>query len=85
MSGKFAGEIDHIVSNPNGYGRAIFDVEMLSRCDEIIITGGSTFGFIATLKAQKMPFYVEGKRLMKECREFNLSAPPTTPQFHAIF
>ena len=38
------GVIGHILRNKDSYQRAILDHELLSRCDELIITGGSTFG-----------------------------------------
>ena len=38
------GQVGHIESNSNSYPRTILDVELLSRCDELILTGGSTFG-----------------------------------------
>ena len=37
------GRIDHVEKN-SGYERAILDIELLSWCDELILTGGSTFG-----------------------------------------
>ena len=38
------GIIGHISTNENSYQRTILDNEMLSRCDELIVTAGSTFG-----------------------------------------
>ncbi len=38
------GAIGHIESNSNFYHRTILDVELLSRCDELVLTGGSTYG-----------------------------------------
>ena len=44
----------HISDDPNGYYRTFLDVELLSKVnDELIITGGSTFGFVAAIKTQK--------------------------------
>jgi hypothetical protein len=37
------GKIAHVENN-KGYERAILDIELLSLCDELILTGGSTFG-----------------------------------------
>ena len=39
------GNITHVYFNTNGYERALVDIELMSRCDEIIITGGSSFGW----------------------------------------
>jgi hypothetical protein len=73
--------IGHIEKGKNFYERTILDNELLSKCDEIIITGGSTFGFIASMKRLKLPYYVNGQRNMKKCRKTELSEPPLTPGF----
>lgn len=39
------GLIAHVSADPSGYERVFLDIELLSRCDELILTGGSTFGF----------------------------------------
>lgn len=67
--------LGHVASNRNFYERAIMDVELLSKCDEIITTGGSTFGFVAAIKANKMPFYVNGQTDMEYCTKMRLSHP----------
>lgn len=56
------GTISHI-HNPDGYQRAIVDVELLSRCDEILMTGGSTFAFMGAMKSLRMPFNIDGQQL----------------------
>ena len=67
------GTITHVHYDPKGYDKAIVDVELLSRYDEMIITSGSTFGFIASMKILKMPYYVNGFDLdMKSCRRNSL-------------
>jgi hypothetical protein len=38
------GTIGHVELDKNAYQRALIDNELLSKCNEIIITGGSTFG-----------------------------------------
>ena len=78
--GKFA-----VWTNPSGNERLLFDIEMLSRCDDVILTGGSTFGFIGVMKSQRIPYYVEGGRSMKRCDKFQFSRPPRTPAGDAIF
>ncbi len=40
------GQVGHIESNADSYPRTILDVELLSRCNELVLTGGSTFGNI---------------------------------------
>ena len=82
------GTITHIIDNPNGYEKAIVDMELLSRCDEIIITGGSTFGFVAAMKSRKLPYFVNGKdSSMKGCLRHSLAYPglSRTYKMDAIF
>lgn len=79
------GKIGHVNEMPDTYERALIDIELLSLCDELIITGGSTFGFMASIKSQKMPYYVEGKRSMPECKVFEFFAPTRIPKGDAIF
>jgi hypothetical protein len=38
------GLMGHVEKDPNAYERAILDVELMSRCNELVVTGGSTFG-----------------------------------------
>ncbi|CAF0871454.1 unnamed protein product [Brachionus calyciflorus] len=56
------GKIGHITYDDNTMYRTVFDNEILSKSNEIIITGGSTFGFVASLRQGKMPYFVEGER-----------------------
>ena len=56
------GPISHI-QNPDGYQRAIIDVELLSKCDEILMTGGSTFAFMGAMKSLRMPFNIDGQQV----------------------
>jgi len=55
----------------DGFRRAVLDIELLSKCDEVIVTSGSTFGWLAAMKTLKMPYYVSGKsdKIMKCTRE----------------
>lgn len=79
------GKIGHVVLDPNAYERSILDIELLSKCDEMIITGGSTFGMMSSIKSQKRPYYFEGKRLMNDCKILRFFSPPITPNGAAIF
>ncbi len=38
------GIIGHIELNKDSYSRSIMDIELLSNCNELVITGGSTYG-----------------------------------------
>ena len=79
------GKIGHIALESEAYERAILDIELLSHCNETIITGGSTFGFIGSLKNQKIPYIVEGRRSSKECKLLNFYAPARTPIGYSLF
>jgi hypothetical protein len=63
--------------------KIMLDIELLSLCDEIIQTSGSTFGFLSAIKAQKLPYYVNGTNQcgdrckdMKGCEKMTLARPP---------
>ena len=53
------GKVAHIAYYSEGYRRTIMDIELLSKCDELIITGGSTYGFIASMKMLKLPYFIK--------------------------
>ena len=74
-------QLGHIGEQNVGYHRTILDVELLSKCDELIVTGGSTYGWIAAMKMLKLPLYIEGKNLttitMNKCVRSRFSEPPS--------
>lgn len=84
------GRLEHSHSNP----RALIEVELLSKCNELIVTGGSTYGWIAAMKMLKMPYYINGyeEAASKTCMRAKLSEPPKRPcnygnvcEGHAVF
>lgn len=79
------GKIGHIAFEANTYERAILDIELLSYCNEIILTGGSTFGFISALKSQKRPYFVEGRRSKNTCKFLDFYAPARSPYGYSSF
>jgi hypothetical protein len=68
-----------------GLPRSIIDIELLSLCDELVITGGSTFGFLASMKNGNLPYYVEGMRYMSSCKRMILSEPTRRPEGFSVF
>ena len=56
--------------------RIVIDNELLSKCDEIVMTGGSTFGFLAAMRKGILPYYVNGNLNMTECKRSVLSNAP---------
>ena len=81
----FKGKIGHVLFDEKAYERAILDVELLGRCDRLVLTGGSTFGFVAAFKSGRRPYFVDGWRQMKKCALFDFSAPSRRPTGEAVF
>ena len=79
------GKLAHVGFNADAYRRAIIDTELLGRCDELIITGGSTFGWIAAMKTLRLPYYINGLSKMRECERVELSRLPVRPKDSAVF
>ncbi len=76
-----SGKAKHTGWNPgddSGIKKALLDIELLSYCDEIIGTAGSTFSFLPSIKSQRLAFYVNGKRSGKQtnCDKMKLALPP---------
>ena len=73
--------LGHVRHDERAYARAILDVELLAKCDELILTGGSTFGFLAAIKQQplhldgRLPYFVNGF----EPRPHSSPSPPSPP------
>jgi hypothetical protein len=56
---KTNGTVTHVVKDPNGYFKAILDNELLSKCNELIVSSGSSFGFVAALRKQILPLNID--------------------------
>jgi hypothetical protein len=56
------------------YMKTIIDNELLSKCDEMVITGGSTFGFIAAMRTKRLPYSVNNGG--DKCTRTSLNDPP---------
>ena len=70
------GHIGHTGSDEKAYFRTIMDLELLSNCNELIITGGSTFGYVAAIKSKKFSYYINGgyvRQKMNKCVRDSLS------------
>jgi hypothetical protein len=83
------GVIGHIITRdnslhvPDAYRRTVLDNELLSRCDELIITAGSTYGMIAALRSGRMPLFFSGMRGARQCERMSLGHRlPTTPRYN---
>ena len=77
--------IRHVERDVNAYPRTIIDIELLSRCDQLIMTGGSTFGFIAAMKSQRTPYYVNGRANMSACQLHEHANPSLNDRGLAVF
>jgi hypothetical protein len=69
--------LGHIAHDKQSFYRAMLDVELLSLCNEIIVTGGSTFGWVAAMKSLKLPLFINGQNRMDKCLRSKLSEPPS--------
>jgi predicted NUDIX family phosphoesterase len=77
---------DTIGANKDKFRLAVLDVELLSKCDEIIVTSGSTFGWLAAMKTLKMPYYVSGSsEKMVKCTREDMRYPSVNPRSTASF
>jgi hypothetical protein len=63
---KAEGFIHHIMLRKNAITRTLMNSELLSRCDELILTVESTFGWPSAMRSGRMPFM------------FHQSAPDST-------
>ena len=66
------------------FKKTVLDIELLSRCDEIIVTGASTFGWTAAMKSLKLPFYLTGVT-MERCQRADLGSQPSNRQGARMF
>ena len=74
----------HILQNPNVYKRVLFDQEVLARTDALVITGGSTYGFVAMIKLGKLQYSLDftsdntDSEKVKQCKKVTFSDPGET-------
>ena len=73
---KTNGTVLHVFFDPNGYTKAILDNELLSKCDELILSSGSSFGFTAALRKQSLPLYID--MIKQKCSRTDFADLPTT-------
>ena len=75
------GSIEHIgLGAKSAYLKSILDHELLTLCNQTIITGPSSYGFVASMKAGRMPYYVRGLNANEtKCRKANFNDPPSAP------
>lgn len=79
------GDILHVATSPEGYYRTLVDVDLLSKCDEMIHTGGSTFGFVAAMKSFRVPYFIDGKSLQMKCFRTRLGTSSQVPNCESVF
>jgi hypothetical protein len=83
------GLIGHIITADNtlhvadAYKRAVIDNELLSKCDELIMTAGSTYGMVAAIRSGRKPLFFSGMRRSRHCERLSLGHRlPTTPLYN---
>lgn len=79
------GKISHVAEDPRGFQRALIDIELMSKCDELIISGGSTFGFLAAVKMNHYPLFVNGRLNATRCERFSFINSSQTHNNFTIF
>jgi len=81
------GTLSHTsLGEKDGFRRAVLDVELLSRCNEIIVTSGSTFGWLAAMKMLKLPYVISGSnQMMMKCSRMDLRHPSVNPHGRTSF
>jgi hypothetical protein len=79
------GAILHVATSPEGYFRTLVDVDLLSKCDEMINTGGSTFGFVAAMKSFRVPYFIDGKSSQMKCYRTRLGTSSQVPNCEIVF
>ena len=72
----------HIAQDKAGYSGAIIDIELLSRTDMIVMTGGSTFGMVSCLKSGRLNYVISRDR---KFQKMTLIDPGHTPNYHYSF
>ena len=69
--------------------RRIVDIDLLSKCDQLIVTGSSTFGYLAAIKSGRLPFGIDvltqGNKSVYECRPGDLAHPPWRDTYTGSF
>jgi hypothetical protein len=68
----------------NSFEKSIVDNELLSKCDELLITGGSTYGFLAAMRMGRMPLFFNGERNSKQCARMSFTNIATTPKGYGV-
>jgi hypothetical protein len=82
LAAEKTGSIGHVVKDRDSYLRAIVDNELLSRCDEFIFTGGSTFGLLVGYRKGEYPLFFTGMSNSKKCERFSPSNPSFRPDLN---
>ena len=71
------GTVGHMHSNDKAIAKTLLDNELLSMSQEIIMTGASSYGFLAAMKSARLPLFVRGAPNQTQCQRATLYRPPT--------
>ena len=55
--------------------RRIVEIDLFAKCNEKVVTGGSTYGYVAVFKSGRLPYYVNGKINSSRCAKADISHP----------
>jgi hypothetical protein len=85
-SARFEMQDDAVLHAETGtsFEKSIVDSELLSKCHELIITGGSTFGSLAAMRMGRMPLFFNGMRNTRHCPKMTFGNLGTTPDDMAV-
>ncbi len=80
------GKTGHVVREDGVYPRILFDLEVLARSDALVVTGGSTYGFVALIKVGSLEGHYRidfhANSTVEKCERVSLSRPGETPLGH---
>jgi hypothetical protein len=64
--------------------RRIIEIDLFSKCHQMIVTGGSTYGYVAAFKSNRLPYVVNGDTGMKKCIKTDISHPGFRSQYGRV-
>lgn len=80
------GTIEHVGYGRNkkdtGFARVVMDIELLARTDALIVTSGSSFGLVASMKSDRLNYHVSSGQT--DCQKMAMSNLGTARGFYVV-
>lgn len=80
------GTIEHVgygrEKEETGFARVVMDIELLARTDALIVTSGSSFGLVASMKSDRLNYHVS--RGSTDCQKMAMSNLGTARGFYVV-